>query len=102
MVVEKCAERSEDRLSHIKAVFTRRRVPVYEQGPDANTNGSDEKHRESHLTTRQAHGLPAQAGTKIITNKPTSKMNKYLLLVTSSAGTRFPWFGEIDLPRGPL
>lgn len=44
MVVEKCAVRSEDHLSHIKVVVIRRAFPVYEQGPDANTNGSDEKH----------------------------------------------------------
>ena len=54
------------------------------------------------FTTGQVHGLPAQAGTKIITNKPTSRMNRHLLLVTSSAGTRFPHFWEIALPRGPL
>lgn len=32
------------------------------------------------FTIRQVHSLPAQAGTKIITNKPTSRMNRYLLL----------------------
>lgn len=44
MVVEKCSVRSEDHLSHIKVVVTRRDLPIYEQGSDANTNGSDEKH----------------------------------------------------------
>lgn len=40
----KCAVRSEDCLSHIKVVVTRRGFPVCEQGPDANANGSEEKH----------------------------------------------------------
>ncbi|KAJ7409768.1 hypothetical protein WISP_112757 [Willisornis vidua] len=52
MVVEKCAVSSEDCPSHINMVVTRRRLSVYEQGPDANTNGSDEKHHH-HQTSAQ-------------------------------------------------
>lgn len=93
--IEKCVVRSEHHLSHTKVVFTRR-LPLLHCAAMRSTEGC------LTFTTRQVHGLPAQAGTKIITNKPTSRMNRYLLLVTSSAGTRFPRFWEIALPRGPL
>lgn len=64
MVVEKCAVRSENCLSHTKVVFTSRRLPVYEQGPDADTNGSDEKHRESHLHHRTTAWSPSPSWHK--------------------------------------
>lgn len=53
MAVEKCAVRSEYHLSHINVVVTRRGLPVYEQGPDANTSGSDEK-RHHHQRIAQS------------------------------------------------